>query len=53
MENRTSIEQLQMEINKLYTQINKIQDQMKAPNIQKDVKDQMSEFLPVRNRGKV
>ncbi len=46
---KTSIEQLGIEITQLYNQINKIQNQMKAPNTQADVRNQMSEFLQVRS----
>ena len=45
---RNPLEQLRNELNKLDTQINKIQTQMKAPNTHPDVKQQMSNFLPVR-----
>ena len=45
---RTPLDQLRNELNKLDSQINKIQNQMKAPNTHPDVREQMSEFLPVR-----
>jgi len=44
---RTPLDQLRNELNKLDSQINKIQNQMKAPNTHPDVREQMSEFLPV------
>ena len=45
---KTPIDILQVEIKKLETQINKIQNQMKAPNVKAEVKNLMSDFLPVR-----
>ena len=42
---KTSMEQLSIEVTQLDNQIKKIQNQMNAPNTQKDVKNQMSEFL--------
>ena len=44
---KTPIDILQVEINKLETQIKKIQNQMKAPNVSSEVKDRMGDFLPV------
>ena len=42
---KTSMDQLSIEVTQLDNQIKKIQNQMNAPNTQKDVKNQMSEFL--------
>ena len=47
-----SLEQLRQEITKLFNQVNKIQNQMKKPNTQKDVQAQMCEFLPVSQGSK-
>ena len=44
---KTPIDILQVEINKLQSQITKIQNQMKAPNVNLEVKELMSDFLPV------
>ena len=44
---KTPIDILQVEINKLESQIKKIQNQMKAPNVNPEVKELMSDFLPV------
>ena len=44
---KTPIDILQVEINKLETQIKKIQNQMKAPNVSSEVKERMGDFLPV------
>jgi hypothetical protein len=44
---KTSLDQLRIEVTQLDNQINKIQNQMKAPNTQADVREQMREFLEV------
>ena len=46
---KTPIDILQVEINKLESQIRKIQNQIKAPTVNQDVKELMSDFLQVSN----
>ncbi|XP_040568629.1 uncharacterized protein form3 isoform X3 [Lepeophtheirus salmonis] len=47
---KSSIEEINADINKLHNQIKKIQNQMKSPNTKDDIKEQMKEFLPFASK---